>query len=67
MYRVMIVDDEDYVRDLLVKNIRSSSLAVEVVAVAGDGKRGFKISSSFKTGYFNHGYIHAIYEWTGAD
>lgn len=38
MYRVLIADDEDYVRDLLVKNIRSSSLEVEVVAVADDGK-----------------------------
>ena len=42
MYRIMIVDDEDYVRDLLVKNIRNSSLAVEVVAVAGDGKEALK-------------------------
>ncbi len=42
MYRIMIVDDEDYVRDLLVKNIRGSSLAVEVVAVAGDGKEALK-------------------------
>ena len=38
----MIVDDEDYVRDLLVKNIRSSSLDVEVVAVAGDGKEALE-------------------------
>lgn len=48
MYRVMIVDDEDYVRDLLVKNIRSSSLAVEVVAVAGDGKEALKSALHLK-------------------
>ena len=42
MYRIMIVDDEDYVRDLLVKNIRSSSLPVEVVAAAGDGREALE-------------------------
>lgn len=42
MYRVLIADDEDYVRDLLVKNIRSSSLEIEVVAVADDGKAALR-------------------------
>ncbi|MEY8353205.1 helix-turn-helix domain-containing protein [Lachnospiraceae bacterium 54-53] len=48
MYRVLIIDDEDYVRDLLVRNIRSSSFEVEVVAVAGDGKEGLKEALSKK-------------------
>lgn len=42
MYRVLIIDDEDYVRDLLVRNIRSLNLWVEVVAVAGDGREGLR-------------------------
>lgn len=42
MVRVLIADDEDYVRDLLVKNIRASSLDAEVVAVADDGREALK-------------------------
>ena len=42
MYRAMVVDDEDYIRDLLVKNIRESVPGVEVVAVAGDGREALK-------------------------
>ena len=42
MYRVLIADDEDYVRDLLVKNIRNSTLDLEVVAVADDGREALK-------------------------
>ncbi|MDO4324883.1 MAG: response regulator [bacterium] len=38
MYRVLIADDEEYVRDLLVKNIRESNARVEIVAVTGDGR-----------------------------
>lgn len=43
MYRVIIVDDEDYIRDLLVKSIRNSSLDIEVVAAAGDGEEALKL------------------------
>lgn len=43
MYRVIIVDDEDYIRDLLVKSIRNSALDIEVVAAAGDGEEGLKL------------------------
>ena len=42
MYRILIVDDEDYVRDLLVRNIQNSGLEVDVVAVAGDGEEGLR-------------------------
>uniref|UniRef100_UPI0006D06859 response regulator n=1 Tax=Clostridium sp. NkU-1 TaxID=1095009 RepID=UPI0006D06859 len=42
MYRILIVDDEDYVRDLLVRNIQNSALEVDVVAVAGDGEEGLR-------------------------
>lgn len=48
MYRVLIIDDEDYVRDLLVRNIRNSSLDAEVAAVAGDGKEGLREALSKK-------------------
>ena len=48
MYRVLIIDDEDYVRDLLVRNIHSSDLDAEVVAVAGDGREGLKEALSKK-------------------
>ena len=40
MYRVMVVDDEVYVRDLLVKNLSKSGLEIEIVAVASDGRGG---------------------------
>lgn len=42
MYRVMIVDDEDYVRDLLVESLQEAALEVEVVAAAGDGKEALE-------------------------
>lgn len=42
MYRVLIIDDEDYVRDMLVRNIQNSSLDTEVAGVAGDGREGLK-------------------------
>lgn len=48
MYRILIVDDEDYVRDLLVKNIRSSSLEVQVAAAAGDGREALKSALLYK-------------------
>ncbi len=48
MYRIMIVDDEDYVRDLLVKNIPGFSLPIEVVAVAGDGREALELAVLLK-------------------
>lgn len=47
-YRLLIADDEVYVRDLLVKNIRDSDADVEVVAVAGDGKEALKAAKLWK-------------------
>lgn len=43
MYRVIIVDDEDYIRNLLVKNIQNMNLDIEVVGVAGDGEEALKL------------------------
>ena len=48
MYRAMVVDDEDYIRDLLVKNIRESLSGVEVVAVAGDGRKALQAALEHK-------------------
>ena len=42
MYRILIADDEQMVRDLLAKNISRLALNVEVVAVAGDGREAFE-------------------------
>lgn len=42
MYRIMIVDDEDYVRDLLVESLQQSSLDIEIASVAGDGKEALE-------------------------
>ena len=42
MYRVMVVDDEVYVRDLLVKNLSKSGLEIEIVAVASDGREALE-------------------------
>ena len=38
MYRVMVVDDEAFVRDLLVKNLSKSGLNIEIVAAASNGR-----------------------------
>lgn len=48
MYRIMIADDEEFVRDLLAKNIRSSSLNVEVAAEVGDGREALKTALALK-------------------
>lgn len=37
-YRVLIADDETFVRNLLKKNLQASELPIEVVAVAEDGQ-----------------------------
>ncbi len=47
-YRLLIADDEVYVRDLLVKNVRDSDADVEVVAVAGDGKEALEAAKVWK-------------------
>jgi two-component system, response regulator YesN len=38
MYRILIADDEAYIRDLVAKNINQSELGMEVVGCAEDGK-----------------------------
>lgn len=38
MYRILIADDEAYIRDLVAKNINQSELDMEVVGCAEDGK-----------------------------
>lgn len=48
MYRVLIADDEEYVRDLLVKNIRESTVGVEIVAVAGDGRKALEVAKRLR-------------------
>lgn len=47
-YRLLLADDEVYVRDLLVKNIQESDVPVEVVAVAGDGKEALEAAKVWK-------------------
>lgn len=48
MYRVMVVDDEEFVRDLLVKNLGKSALDIEVVAAASDGKEALSQALTLK-------------------
>lgn len=47
MYRVLIVDDEDNVRSLLVKSVRNSKLEVET-AEAGDGKEALSLAALWR-------------------
>lgn len=47
MYRVLIVDDEDNVRSLLVKSVRNSELEVET-AEAGDGKEALSLAALWR-------------------
>ena len=42
MYRVIVADDEGYVRDLLVKNLTKISPDLEVVAVASNGREALQ-------------------------
>ena len=44
MYKVLIADDEVSVRKLLEKSLRSSGLAIEVAAAAGDGREAYELA-----------------------
>lgn len=48
MYRILIADDEERVRDLLAKNISKLPLEVEVAAVAGDGREALELAIQLK-------------------
>lgn len=43
MYRILIADDEAYVRDLVAKSINRSTLEVEVVGCAQDGTQAIEM------------------------
>lgn len=43
MYRVIVADDEEYVRDLLVKSINKSQTQFEVIGVASDGLEAIEL------------------------
>lgn len=48
MYKVMIVDDESTVRGRLEKNLKNSSLDIEVAASVGDGKAALEAARKVK-------------------
>lgn len=48
MYRMILVDDEEHIRNLLAKNIREAALGVEVAAVAGDGREALQAAIDLK-------------------
>lgn len=48
MYRAILVDDEEHIRNLLAKNIREAALGVEVAAVAGDGREALQAAIEVK-------------------
>ncbi|MGF7143460.1 two-component system response regulator YesN [Anaerotaenia torta] len=43
MYRIIVADDEEYVRDLLVKGINQSQIPFEVVGVAANGTAAIEL------------------------
>ena len=43
MYRIIIADDEEYVRELLASNINRSQKEFEVIAEAGDGREAIEL------------------------
>lgn len=43
MYRIVIADDEEYVRELLAQNINRSQTEFEVIAKAEDGKEAVRL------------------------
>lgn len=48
MYRVMVVDDEEFVRDLIVKDLGKAALDIQVAAVASDGKEALAQALALK-------------------
>ncbi|ROR31447.1 two-component system response regulator YesN [Mobilisporobacter senegalensis] len=48
MYRILIADDEDYIRDLVTKSINQSSLDMEVVGCAEDGAKAIEMVKELK-------------------
>lgn len=47
-YRVLIADDETFVRNLLKKNLQASALPIEVVAAAEDGQEALEMALEFR-------------------
>lgn len=47
-YRVLIADDETFVRNLLKKNLQASELPIKVVAVAEDGQEALEMVREFR-------------------
>lgn len=47
MYKVLIADDETFVRTLLEKNLQSSGLPIQVIASAEDGKEALEKAIEF--------------------
>ena len=43
-YRVLIADDEIFMRNLLEKSLKTSGLPIQVAAVAGDGREALKMA-----------------------
>ncbi|MBP1756055.1 MAG: two component transcriptional regulator, AraC family [Firmicutes bacterium] len=48
MYRILIADDEAYVRDLVAKSINLSTLEIEVVGCAEDGTQAIEMIEQLK-------------------
>ena len=48
MYKVMIVDDEVSVRGMLERNLKASSLDIEVAGCAGDGQEALEMAKKIK-------------------
>ena len=48
MYKVMIVDDEVSVRGMLERNLKASSLDIEVAGCAGDGQEALGMAKKIK-------------------
>lgn len=48
MYRIILADDEEYVRELLSKNINQSMEGFQVVAKAADGREAVRLVKEYK-------------------
>ena len=65
MSRILIADDEAYIRDLLVKYIRDGESAEEVEA-AGDGREALEKARAFRPDIVAVSYTHLDeYQKTG--
>ena len=66
IYKVLLVDDEEEVMDMIERRISWPELGFEVVGKAQNGIKALEISEKIAAGCCDYGYQDAVYGRTGA-